>query len=68
MTISKTLDQSGCVTVTPVDGDELPGLLFERFSNKLVRMCHSFYRDPKNEEAYQAWRAARQKEEPNEYH
>ena len=61
MTISKQLNQPGDVTVTPVDGDELPELLFERFANKLVRMCCSFYRDPKNEEAYQAWRAARQK-------
>ena len=63
MTISKPLNQDGLLTVSPVDGDELPGLLFERLSNKLVRMCHKFYQDPKNEEAYQAWRAARQQKE-----
>ena len=63
MTISKPINQPGDVTVTPRDDDVLPGLLFERFSNKLIRMCHSFYRDPKNEEAYQAWRAARQQKE-----
>ncbi|MBO7275518.1 MAG: hypothetical protein J6V15_04005 [Clostridia bacterium] len=62
MTISKPLNQDGLLTASPGD-DELPGLLFERFSNKLIRMCHSFYRDPKNEEAYQAWRAARQQKE-----
>lgn len=49
----------GTVTRQRQDGDQLPDLLLERFTAQLIERYNAFYADPKNEEAYQAWRAKR---------
>ena len=49
----------GTVTRQRQDGDRLPDLLLERFTAQLIERYNAFYQDPRNEEAYQAWRAKR---------